>query len=99
MYTWKMLNTYVFRYDPVPLTGRGSYGWGFRSPRTFQEKRKFYDCPAELVRGARHPCNLPDNWDDVSRGKIRNWKKQSHCPKQHGRDQNKIRQFKRQFCY
>jgi len=93
-------NTYIYRYDPVPGTGHARLGrYIYRSQRTFQERKQFFACPPLLVRGSRRPCNLPDDWDDIGYKTLRSWKKQSHLPKQNGTDPNRIRRFKRQYCY
>jgi len=70
----------LYRYDPVPSTGKK---WRFtgdimKRPKTTQEKRYSFSCPRKYIRGKRSFCNLPDPWDDYVRSDLQNkrgWKK------------------------
>ncbi len=70
---------YVYRYDPVPHTGkrrRGFYNW-YKRPRTTQERR-WNEAHIEHVRGKRHNKYLVTAWDDYPRSDSfikRSWKK------------------------
>jgi len=69
-----------YRQDPIPGTGnKKRYGRYFRRPRTTQEKRAYFDHIRQgaRVRGRRHPCNLPDVYDDryISNLSTGSWKR------------------------
>lgn len=72
------VNTFCYRMDPVPRTGKPKWTFGkwYKRPQTTQERRAFYAYP-EYVRGRRHACNLPETWNDAERADIRtrkSWK-------------------------
>jgi hypothetical protein len=45
----------------------------YRCPRTTQERR-FNHRDLEYVRGRRHPCNLPNTYDDIRACVQKTWK-------------------------
>lgn len=75
---------YVRRSTPVPYVSklRGGPGYFRRRIHTRTEIRDNHaiivieDDGARLVRGARHPSNIPKDWDDLPRCRERGWKAQ-----------------------
>jgi hypothetical protein len=70
---------YIYRYDPVPHTGKRRWGFGryYKRPKTTQEAR-WSEAHVGYVRGKRRKNYLPNAWDDYPRsdGYIkRSWKK------------------------
>jgi len=70
----------IFRYTPVPFTGKKSWRFGsfYKKPKTTQERRWSY-AHREYVRGKRRDHMLPNVWDDRLRGDVDNrkcWKSQ-----------------------
>lgn len=57
---------------------RGFCNW-YRRPKTTNEKRQW---DKEYGRAKRSIRNLPGSWDDINRGALINWKKQSKKKKQ-----------------
>ena len=77
---------YRLRQDPVPWVRQAKNGRLFRRPKTGKERRAHFSSEAaqEVLethgidlkeRRKRNARRLPTSWDDISRSRIRNWKK------------------------
>jgi len=84
---WKFKNNKNwpgFRNGPVPYTGvkRFRFSSYYKSPRTTSERRYVYAHP-EYVRPKRGIRALPNDWDDIPKGRrSRGWKEQSKKKRQ-----------------
>ena len=71
----------VFRYDPVPGTGKNNWHFGhFYKTVCCTQERRLYGDPdhREYGRGKRYPCNLPNAWDDYPKSRnygTKSWKR------------------------
>ncbi len=71
----------VFRYDPIPHTGRNRWSFGhyYRSQiKTTNERRQSFACDPKYIRKKRNYVSLPNVWDDYprsDRGHDKSWKK------------------------
>jgi len=77
-YSWVYYGeSFRYRYDPVPGTGKGknSVHPYVRCMRTTQE-RKIGFAHYKYVRGKRRPNSLPNAWDDIWHARrTRGWKR------------------------
>ena len=75
--TWRLrrVKYTLFRYDPVPGSGRRfRLRKSFRYPAT-QNERRLNGADMEYVRGRRHPVHLPTVWDDIWKCTTQTWKR------------------------
>jgi len=72
---WNRRYDFVYRYTPVPRTGkiRSHFGNYYKRPKTTQERRWSF-AHVKYVRGKRRSHVLPNVWDDKQRGDIDNRK-------------------------
>lgn len=83
--SWKQfaisLKRAVFRYDPVPGTGKNRWKFkNFYRTKNCLQERKLYGDPDHRFysRGKRYPANLPNAWDDYPKSRSHNkkdWKR------------------------
>jgi len=73
---------FIYRYSPIPFTGKKHYSFGnwYKKPKITQEKR-WSLAHKEYVRGKRRNHNLPDPWDDHQRSDVRERKSWKHYKK------------------
>lgn len=77
-YWYRLYNKiYVYRDGPVPYVGKRNHGHYYRRMKTTQERRWSYSAVVDGVpwRARRNARNLPNPWDDIVIGRLKNWKK------------------------
>lgn len=78
---WKSKERAVFKYDPVPGTGKNN--WKFRDfykTACCAQERRLYGDPdhRKYSRGKRYRANLPNAWDDYPKSRVwgyKSWKR------------------------